>query len=200
MLRLLLALLFAIVLATSAGAQNLVSNPGFEDPTDFADWTVVDAGPVTGVVTDPSLANSGDRFADSGFQFQSPTFISQQIVAPIGQYQVSFFLDHQEMGSSFFEATFDGVSLMSRDQFSAPTSGYDQFSFLATATNANPVLEFTFFTPFFMRLDDVSVVAFNAPVGVPEVNASTAAIPTLLLLGLLTMLLDRRSTVVEHLR
>lgn len=119
--------------------------------------------------------------------------LTVDIATQIGEtYQVSFWLLHDDLGLSAdnrFLADFGGSTLDNLDDIRVLADGYSLYSFNHIATTATTTLAFSFYdNNGFFYLDDV-LVQSNA---VPEIDASSAAIPVSLCIVMLLAFSDRR--------
>lgn len=151
------ALGFAVALVTlpvtGAFATELVSNGGFES-SDFTDWTLTGNTSFTGVAT--GIAHSGTYGAFFG-QIGSTGTISQTLNTVAGQaYSLSFWLHNDGGSPNSFDASIDGVDVLTLSD--APSFDYTQYVFAFVASGTTTPLVFTFQQdPAFWYLDDISV-------------------------------------------
>jgi hypothetical protein len=176
--KILLALTAVAALSVAYPAKaNLITNPGFEMLG--TGWTF---GPGTFIGTDPNFAHSGSFYA-GGFDSDPLSTISQSVATtPGANYTIDFFVSalFVPMGSNFI-VTFGGTVFS--HLFAAPTNGYIELTFNATASGANTTLSFreTSAGLVTFSLDDISVEP--AGVGVPD-GGSTVSLLGFVLLGL----------------
>ena len=157
-------LLLVAVLASAAltaGAQNLVNNPGFETG-DYTGWTVTGDTSFTGVTT--TMPHSGS-FSDQMGPSVSNGFLDQNIATTAGQsYIVDFWLANDDpTANNSFSAHFGGTTILSLTN-SAPFSYTHFTSGPIMATSNSTDLNFTYFNPpAYWYLDDVSVSPVPEP-------------------------------------
>jgi len=154
----------ALLFATPAAAQELVTNGGFETGT-FSGFTQFGNTGFTSV--DGSSASSGSFGAFFG-PVGSVGGIQQSIVTVAGQsFLISFDLSNDGGTPNFFDVDFGSSQL-----FSATNSGsfgFTNFSTTAIATGASTNLSFAFQqNPAFFRLDNISVTAVRGAVPEPS--------------------------------
>lgn len=177
----------SLVAASTAQAQNLVANPGFETG-DFTGWTVTES--VASV--EPDVGHTGDFAASFGVAAPDAAVLSQTLLTQIGQkYALTFFAQTPEFnippGSpNTFAVYFDGARI--DGPFTVPDDpGYQQYNYTVTAFSALSELRFVISNdPDYTQLDDISLTALTA--AAPEPDALG-----LLLVGVLGGLLARRS-------
>lgn len=160
--------------ATTALADNLVVNGGFETG-DFTGWTLTGGGCVgaigsapppgcSGVDADPG-PHSGTFAAYLGPNGQTDT-LSQSLATNPGQtYEVDFFLANTSLAGATtpntFTAAFGDPLLNLTD---AGAFGYTEYQYWVTATGTSTDLSFSFRQdPAYWVLDDVSVSAVPEP-------------------------------------
>jgi hypothetical protein len=186
-------LAFSVFLFAEASARaNLIVNGGFETGT-LSPWSktnnvsVVTSGPHTG--TNDALFS----------QIASPSFnsLSQTISTSTGNFDLDFWLLYNNSSSANnqeFKVTFDGVTIIDLiTQLNSGGGGYVHIQQSGiTSAHVNPLLTFQSVNPaFFMRLDDVNLVA----VPVPEPSSLTLA--GFGVLGFVTFQIRRRQRSVS---
>lgn len=161
----LLGLVYALPVMASGGTSicdavpgNLVANCGFETG-DYSDW-VTKAAP-TG--TDFGLiqynVNSGTFAARFGAINGQSDYIDQFLpTTPGHSYRVSFFVDSGRLNQGGqFVANWDGTNILTIS--GQVGGGFQQYTFILTATSNNTDLQFGGFSPpAFYYLDDVTAV------------------------------------------
>ena len=150
-----------------ASAANLVQNGGFETG-DLSQWTEV--GNTGYAVVGCGGAPEGDCQAFFG-PVGSPGGISQSLATtPGGVYAISFVFNSDGGTPGAFEVDFGGQVLLSLTN--PPAAGNQSFSFSATATTANSVLQFQFQDDTgFQSLDAVQVSSVPEPAGLVLMGA-----------------------------
>ena len=153
------AALFCVTAPTSS-AQNLVTNGSFETG-DFTGWTVNDPSGFTVVGTSATFARDGSSYANLGANPNTGS-LSQTFNTTAGEsYTFSFSLANDVTppeGGNFFEALFNGVSVLTVTN--AAAFGYVDYQFSdLVATGSSSTIEFRYqHGDDFFRLDAVSVV------------------------------------------
>ena len=161
------ALLFlagaALLFATPAAAQELVTNGNFESGT-LAGFTQFGNTGFTGVNTSSASAGTfGAFFGPVG----SVGGITQSLVTVAGvSYSISFDLSNDGGTPNFFDVDFGTSQLFSATDSGA--FGFTSFSTTAIATGASTTLSFAFRQdPNFFSLDNISVTAVTDAVPEP---------------------------------
>jgi hypothetical protein len=165
-----IAALCVCLTATTAFAQNLVTNGSFETG-DFTGWTLGGNNDGNSFVTsgafyDYSGAQDG-RFYSVWGAVGSDFTISQTLATVAGaQYTVSFWFASVGDNPSDFSASWDGTPLLS---LSNPNTGsnWTQFTFTVTGTGSDTLTFAGRDDPAWMALDNVSVTQ-NSGQTVPE--------------------------------
>jgi hypothetical protein len=149
---------FAVGMAGSAQALNIVNNGSFETG-DFTGWTQTGNTGFNGV-TCPGSAPQGACFGFFG-PVGSDGGISQSLSTVAGnKYVITFSLQTDGGTPSDFSASFGGNTFVS--QVNPAAAAFHTLTFVVTATGASSTLAFNFRNdPGFTFLDAVSV-------GVPE--------------------------------
>lgn len=153
------------VTAPTSSAQNLVTNGSFETG-DFTGWTVTDTNPLTTNVGPQggstfAGAREGNNWANLGSN-PATASLSQTFNTTAGEsYTFSFSLANDitpPAGGNFFEALFNGVSVLTVTN--AAAFGYVDYQFSnLVATGSSSMIEFRYqHGDDFFRLDAVSVV------------------------------------------
>lgn len=167
------AILILMALSVCAGtagqAQNLVANPGFETG-DFTGWTIT--GDTYSVEANSALsqvAHTGIYAASFGSLSPEENDLSQTLSTQSGQqYLLTFFAQTPEFnippGSpNELSVYFDG-NLIAGPVTVPDDPGYEQYSYMVTATSNTALLRFTISNdPDYTQLDDISVVAVPEP-------------------------------------
>ena len=156
--------------ATTAFAQNLVTNGSFETG-DFSGWTIGgnndgNTQVVTGPFYDYTAAEDGAFYSVWG-AVGSDITISQTLSTVAGaQYTVSFWFASVGDSPSDFSASWDGTPLLS---LTNPNTGANwmQFTFQVTGTGSDTLTFAGRDDPAWMALDNVSVTE-NSGQSVPE--------------------------------
>ena len=160
-----------------AAGPNLVQNGGFETG-DLSQWTEV--GNTGYAVVGCGGAPEGDCQAYFG-PVGSPGGITQSLATTAGStYAISFVFNSDGGTPGAFEVDFGGQTLLS--VANPPAAGNQAFTFDATATTADTVLQFQF-------QDDTGFMSLDA------VQVSSVPEPTSLVLmgaGLLGLAISRR--------
>jgi len=149
----------ALALATPLGAQNLVTNPGFETG-DFTGWTQSGNTGFTGVNCG-GYVHSGDCAAYFG-PVGSEGYLFQTIIPtnPGSLYDINFWLWHPSSGGNQnFSAYWDG-NLFYTNLGAPPITSYEQFGTILPGRATLPYTELSFSfrdDPSFWYLDDVCV-------------------------------------------
>lgn len=173
----------ALILAVSlspAKAQNIVSNPGFEDGN-FTDWTTQNAPSGTYNTVTKDKPNSGSFAAEFGATDNELDYLYQSLSTVVGKtYNVSYFLSiasaNQAPANEFItniggtvESTPNGVTAGGAENFisggttvldivDASDSSYTRYTASFTATSDETNLIFGGLdNPLFIYLDDISV-------------------------------------------
>lgn len=184
------ALLYS-TLASSALAQEVVVNGGFETGGFLPDWTVVDPSDSTVLGNDSAFAHTGDwkvylgtspvgAFADLGSLSQTLT------TTPGATYTLSFWLANDGAADpptslNEFDVFWNGALTPILSLTAQPTFDYTEYTFSLAATGASTLLKFRYGNDAdYFRLDDVSV----APAPVPEPSATWLVLPGMGILGL----------------
>lgn len=166
-----LALVVALLAAgPAARAQNLVTNPGFEDGPDFGvptgyTLTFANGGSEAARVAIPLFAHSGVAsflFADDA---PASATLAQTLATVAGAvYRVGFFAYNSSLGDpndDRLTVAFGGVTVFDR---ALPSGAREAFTVDLPATSASTELTFTGFNlGAGTYLDDVSVAAVVAP-------------------------------------
>ena len=179
----------ALLLSSStAHAQNLVANPGFETG-DFTSWTVIPAAVSSQVAVDSFIVHTGDFSASFGADgFQDDTITQVIPTAPNRTYLLSFWLLNDAVGQDHFAASVNGTPVFDI----GPTSssfGFTEETFTFIASNAPTLLSFSSFDRVrAFHLDDVSVINQNVA---PE--PGTLALLGMVALPLVGMLCRRKA-------
>ena len=173
------AIALACTVATSASAQNIVTNPGFETG-DLSGWTLHGNTGFIGVTTIGVGGSNGAFFGPVG----SSGGIFQSLATTPGQtYTFSWWVTFDGGTTSLFDAWWDGGSIFAVSN-PGSTPGFVQQSFGVVATGASTDIRFFFRDdPGFEYLDDVSVVASGDNLAVTPEPATM----TLLATGLVGM-------------
>ncbi|MDP2027473.1 VPLPA-CTERM sorting domain-containing protein [Sulfuriferula sp.] len=170
-----LPFVFAMSLAASAGASNLVTNGDFETG-DFTAWTQ------SGVLTDDGNGNlyyagvgvyAGQGVGGSYGAYLGPVgsmgYLTQSLATVAGQtYTLSWALDNGEtLGfPNQFQVSWNGNLVF--DQTNIPQQEFQTYSFNLVATSSITGLQFGFQNdPTFFHLDNVSVDVASNPTPVP---------------------------------
>lgn len=179
------ALLAAATLASVSGAamaaDNLVANGSFETGS-FDGWTQSGSTAFNGVYC-PGDGASPDGICRAYFGPLGTTGGIEQSLATMagGQYLVTFRLSGDGADPSSVQVNFGAQSLLT--QTNPVTTGFQLYSFVASASSASTVLSFQFRDDTsFMELDSVSVTAVPEPATV-----------AMLSLGVAVLLMRRRS-------
>ena len=153
----------ALLFATPAAAQELVTNGGFETG-DLSGFTQFGNTGFTGVDSDAASQGSSSAFFGP---VGSTGGISQTLVTAAGQtFLISFDLANDEGTPNFFNVLFGSSQLFTATD-SAPFS-FTSFSTTAIATGPTTNLSFAFRQdPAFFRLDNISVTAVTGAVPEP---------------------------------
>ena len=181
---------------------DLVSNGSFETGN-FNNWTL-GGNSAFGVFvcasgsifqTSVCTTTSGNYAAALGPPNSTAT-LSQSLVTTIGtQYTLSFDLRNDNIGqpaANSFAASWGGTTLLS--ETNAPTSSYVHESFDVSGSQANTLLQFTFYNnPGGFYLDNVSVV----PGTVPE-PSTVSMFGALLLAGMVGRRYARRRRAADQ--
>lgn len=170
------AILFPFALAIlwcfgkSAGAQNLVQNPGFETGN-FTGWTLISPQTLTVVkqTTTPFPAENGSFYASFGDFFHAAS-LTQTLSTVVGQhYSLDYFLANFNTTGTSNEFTVSVGGNLLADLVNIHTqTPYQDHPVTFTATGTSTVLQFTGIignpqTP--LSLDNVSVTP------IPEASA-----------------------------
>jgi hypothetical protein len=157
-----------LLCGTTQARADLIVNGGFETG-DFTGWSLT-GNPGFISIVGSSLAHSGN-FAASFGAVGSPTFLTQSqniATTPGHSYTLDFWLQNDGGPANSFTASFDGNTVVSRND-SAPF-GYTEFtvSNLVASSSSTPV-GFSFQqNPSFWQLDDVSLTDNGPASAAPE--------------------------------
>ena len=177
--KILLALAVAALSVAYPAKANLITNPGFETGN-FTGWTVVGSGALVLGTANGVAPHSGNFQARLGSPGQGAGSVTQSVATtPGSSYTIDFFLANP-FGTTNFGVSWGGVTIFSLTN--PVISGYTEYTFTETASNAATPLSFVF--PgggALIFLDDVSVNP--AGVGVPD-TGSTVSLLGFALLGL----------------
>ncbi len=170
------AVAVCLALTSSASAQNLVANPGFETG-DFTGWTQSGNTGFTGVDGNPHSGTFAAFFGPVG----SLGFLSQSLATTPGSlYRIDSWLSSDGGTPSEFQVMWDGNIIF--DQMNIPAHPYTLSTFFQTASTSSTPLKFGFRDdPSFLFFDDVSVTA------VPEPSSMVLSVLGLAGLGLVTL-------------
>lgn len=145
---------------------SLVNNGGFETGS-FSGWALGGSTKYNQITSSNDLVHSGTYGAALG-QYPSLGSLAQSLATSPGQnYLLSLWLDNpsNQYGATpnQFEVLWNGKTLY--NQSNIPIIPWTNLQFIVTATAASTVLEFEFEdSPYFLGLDDVSVIPITAPV------------------------------------
>ena len=160
------ALLFlagaALLFATPAAAQELVTNGGFE--SGLSGFTQFGSTGFDGVAAGGGTSGSAGAFFGS---VGSVSGITQSLVTVAGaSYLISFDLSNDGGTPNFFDVDFGSSQLFTATD--SGSFGFTTYSTTAIATGASTILSFGFQqNPAFFHLDNVSVSAVNGAVPEP---------------------------------
>ena len=172
--KILLALTAVAALSVAHPAKaNLITNPGFE--TGSMGWTLFPGAGVSGAQSGVS-PHSGNAQLFTATSVQGAGVGQLLATTPGATYTVSFFLAAAETGGSL-NVLWGGSTVFSHVFTSL--SGYTEYTFNVTASNASTALRFSF-RGRNQFLDDISVEP--AGVGVPD-GGSTVSLLGCALLG-----------------
>ena len=173
-----------LIVAATAQAQNLVTNPGFETG-DFTGWTATDIN----ASVEPDVGHTGAFAASFGVTAPDAAVLSQTLITQIGQrYSLDFFAQTPEFnippGSPNALSVFFGGALID-GPFTVPDNPeYQRYHYTVTALTAQSEIRFVISNdPDYTQLDDISVT-----VAAPEPGALA-----LFMTGGIGSLLARRS-------
>jgi hypothetical protein len=175
--KLLLALTAVAALSFAQPAKaNLITNPGFETG-DFTGW-LSNFAAVTGTFN--GVAPHSGSFQT---RIVNPGFISQSVATTPGTtYTIDFFVAPQAFNQNLFLVVSFGGTIFSH--LFVINTGYTEFSFNATASGANTLLQFNENGSGVLLLDDISVEPTG--VGVPD-GGSTVSLLGCAFLGLVAL-------------
>jgi hypothetical protein len=167
--RILFAFALTLVCASTAPAQNLITNGGFETG-DFTGWTQFGETSFTGVCAagDPTTSCSGYTPYDGAWMasvgaIHAQGGITQTIATtPGASYLISFYLSNGQSPPNSFSISFDGVTLVSGTDVGYMHWQVYQFTQVASSNTA--ALSFAFDqVPDYFDLDDISVGMVDTP-------------------------------------
>jgi subtilase family serine protease len=156
-------------------SQSTVDNGGFESGN-FSGWSLNASSKYDFVTTSSGLVHSGSNGAALG-QTGSLGYLYQTLATSPGQnYLLSLWLDNPNnpAGASpnQFQVQWNGTTLF--NQTNLPFMAWTNLQFVVTATGTSTVLKFGFQdNPYYLGLDDISVL----PVSAPVFNAAPATSP-----------------------
>jgi hypothetical protein len=155
--------------------QNLVTNGGFETG-DFSGWTL--AADSTRVTNNKSFLHAGRCGAQLGHADTLGSLSQTLPTAPGQSYLLSLWLANPPNSGGAtpneFAVQWEGATISSA--VDVPFGGWTNRQFTVTATGTNALLQFAFrHDPFFLALDDVSVVPIPAPAVALRVSAVAPA-------------------------
>jgi hypothetical protein len=164
-------LMFSAFAASELNAQNLVADPGFEASTNnptggnpfSSAWTLVEPNGLSVVGGNPSLARTGNNYANLAPDIGATGSLSQILTTTAGSvYTLSFWLGNDVAGTTAFEVFWNGASVLSLTNLAVQPSGQLYTNYTVSnlsATGPNTTLEFRYrHDDDFFRLDDISVV------------------------------------------
>ncbi|MGZ6208109.1 MAG: carbohydrate binding domain-containing protein [Syntrophales bacterium] len=152
------ASLLLLLLFVPCGAQNLVTNPGFETG-DFTGWTQGGNTGATGVSGSP-YAHTGSFGAYLGPVGSDGTLSQTLAVTPGNTYNISFWLLSDGLMPNDFSVSLDGSTVY--NQTNIPFQAYTFYSFNATVNSGSLTIGFRN-DPGYLGLDDVSVTSASVP-------------------------------------
>jgi hypothetical protein len=168
-----LALLGLFLLAVStAQAQNIVTNPGFETG-DFTGWTLTGTGASAVDEVDPGVGRNGSFAASLGAVAPDVDELSQTLATQVGQqYDLTFFAQTPEFnnppGFPNSLSVYFGGNLIAGPLTVPDNPDFEQYSSTVTATSTTSLLRFVISNdPDYTQLDDISVTAVGGA-AVPE--------------------------------
>jgi hypothetical protein len=146
--------------------QSSVNNGGFESGN-FAGWSLNASSKYDFVTTSSGLVHSGSYGAALG-QTGSLGYLNQTLATSPGQnYLLSLWLDNPDNPAGAtpnqFLVQWNGTTLFNRTNL--PFMAWTNLQFIVTATGTSTVLQFGFQdNPYYLGLDDISVLPVSAPV------------------------------------
>jgi hypothetical protein len=145
----------------------IVVNGGFEDGN-LTGWTLDGSSKDNGVTTESTYVHSGSYGFVMG-QYDPPNlgYLDQTLATAAGQqYVLSLWLANPDNPDAAtpnqFNVQWNGTTVF--NQTNIPFTAWTNFQFLVTATSTSTVLRFGFEDkPYYLALDDVSVIPFSPP-------------------------------------